>query len=102
MKKLDLEAELFMLVLNLQEDKNKKYDGSFPKDYHITYVFENDEEYKEYFFNNGVYDEELIEYCKLKTTRKGTVLALKGICNHYINICNDYPKSKKNRHKNRR
>ncbi len=84
-RKIDMEAKLFMFVLHLKEDKNKKY-SSVEGDKHITYLFDSYDEFKSYFVNNGFPDisKDVLELCRMKTTKKGTVIALKGICDHAI------------------
>lgn len=50
------------------------------------YIFENYDDYCSYFVDTGIdnINDELLETCKLKTTKKGKVLALKGLCDYTI------------------
>ena len=82
---IDFEASLFMHILKLKEEKNKYY-SLIECDPHIAYVFKNFEEYKSYFNENGFpdIDEDLLNICRMKTTSSGSVIALKGICDHAI------------------
>lgn len=84
-KKIDIEAELFVILLGLKEEKNKTF--SFNDcDRNIVYLFENVEEYKNYFVLNGFVNinDDILKICKMKTTKKGTVIALKGLCDYAI------------------
>jgi len=84
-KKIDIEAKLFMSVLHLKEQKNKKY-SSEECEKNIAYVFDDHDSFKSYFEINGFADisEDLLELCRMKTTKKGTVISLKGLCDHAI------------------
>ena len=83
--KVDIEAKLFMFVLHLKEEKNKKYSNE-ESEKNIAYIFDNYDEFKSYFEVNGFHDisEDLLETCRMKTTRKGTIIALKGLCDYAI------------------
>lgn len=83
--KVDLEAGLFIFVLHLKEEKNKKYSNE-ECEKNIAYLFDNYDEFKSYFKVNGFPDisEDLLETCRMKTTRKGTIIALKGLCDYAI------------------
>lgn len=83
--KIDIEARLFMFVLHLKEEKNKKYSND-ECEKNIAYLFDNYEEFKFYFEANGfpTISENLLETCRMKTTRKGTIIALKGLCDYAI------------------
>lgn len=85
-KKFDIEAQLFMFILRLKEEKNKEYSIG-ECDRHIAYVFEDYEEFRNYFINNGctrAYDDDFLSLCRMKTTRKGSIIALKGLCDYAI------------------
>ena len=85
-KNLDIEAWLFMYVLKLKEEKNKEYSVD-ECDSQIAYKFEDYEDFRNYFINNGciqAYDDEFLSICKMKTTKKGTIIALKGLCDYAI------------------
>ncbi len=84
-KKIDIEAKLFIALLRLKEEKNKKYStGECEKN--IVYLFDNYDEFKAYFELNGFTNisEDLLEICRMKTTKKGTIVALKGLCDYTI------------------
>lgn len=84
-KKRDIEAKLFMLILHLKEEKKKEY--SFEEcEKRIAYVFNNYDEFKSYFVNNGFADisGDLLELCRMQTTRQGTIIALKALCDYTI------------------
>jgi len=88
-KKRDIEAKLFMALLHLKEEKNKNY--SFEEcEKNIVYLFDNYDEFKSYFELNDFadIDKYLLELCRMKTTKKGTIIALKGLCDHAIRIHN--------------
>ena len=82
---IDIEAILFMRILNLKEEKNKEY-SSLECDNNIAYIFNDYNEYKDYFIKNDfdTINDELLKLCKMKTTKKGSVIALKGLCDHTI------------------
>lgn len=84
-KKIDVEAKIFMALLHLKEEKNKKYSIE-ECEINIVYLFDNYDEFKSYFELNGFTDinKDLIELCRMKTTKKGTIIALKGLCDHAI------------------
>lgn len=86
MKKIDIEAILDMIILNLKEEKNREYSPDF-SDKHTVYLFANSEELKAYFRENGVDDinNQLLDLCVLKKTKLGTIISLKEICDHTIN-----------------
>ena len=84
-KNVDMEAKMFMFVLHLKEEKNKKY--SIGKcETNVAYLFDDYNEFKTYFEVNGCVnlDKDLLELCRIKTTRKGTIIALKGLCDYVI------------------
>lgn len=82
---VDIEAKLYMFILNLKEEKNKKYSID-ECDEHIVYLFDNYEELKSYFIKNGISDinSELLDLCIMKKTKQGTIISLKGLCDHTI------------------
>ena len=85
-RKFDIEAQLFMHILKLKEEKNKEYSLD-ECDYHTVYKFEGYEDFRNYFINNGctlAYDDEFLSFCKVKTTKKGSIIALKGLCDYAI------------------
>ena len=83
--KRDLEAKLFMALLHLKEEKNKKY-SVYECQTNIAYLFNDYEEFKSYFELNGFGDisDNLLELCRMKTTKKGTIIALKRLCDYAI------------------
>lgn len=86
MKNLDLEAKLFMYILRLKEEKEKKY-SSDECEHNIAYVFENYKSFENYFISNGVepaYTYGICDLCKMKRTKKGSIIALKGLCDYSI------------------
>ena len=84
-KKIDIEAKLFMVLLNLKEEKNKNYSIE-ECEKNIAYLFDNYDEFKSYFELNGfaAINKDLLELCRMRTTKKGTIIALKGLCDHVI------------------
>ena len=85
-KKRDLTAELLIRRLRVKVEENKQYSAEdcYPW---IVYVFENEEEYENYFISNGApiaVNEEILSLCKLTSTRKGTVIAYKVLCDRAI------------------
>ena len=84
-KKIDIAARLFMYILHLKEEKNKKYSIE-ECEKNIAYLFDSYDEFKSYFETNGFpgISEDLLETCRMKTTRKGTIIALKALCDYAI------------------
>lgn len=84
-KKIDIEARIFMNLLHLKEEENKKYSIE-ECEKNIAYLLDSYEEFKFYFQINGFPDinEDLLETCRMKTTRKGTIIALKVLCDYVI------------------
>ena len=85
-KKFDIEAQLFLFILGLKEEKNKEYSIDECA-HHIAYIFKDYEEFRSYFINNGctrAYDDDFLSLCRMKTTRKGSIIALKGLCDYAI------------------
>lgn len=83
--KEDLEAKLIMLFSPFIEEENKRYSEEKCAR-NIVYLFKDNIEFTEYFIKNGVDDisKDLLELCKKKTTKKGTIIALKYLCDHII------------------
>lgn len=87
MKKVDIEALMFMFMLNMKEEKKKEYSRSDECDVHKAYVFESYEEFENYFLNNGIikiYDDVLLKLCVMKETKKGNIISMKKLCDHTI------------------
>ena len=82
---IDIEARVFMFILCLKEEKNKKYSID-ECDKNIAYLFKNYDELKSYFIKNGVVDinKEILDLCIMKKTKRGTIISLKGLCDHTI------------------
>lgn len=83
--KIDIEAYLFLTLFHLKEEKNKEYSAELCKK-NIAYLFDDYDEFKNYFYQNGISDisDEIFDLSIIKTTRKGTIIALKGLCDHII------------------
>lgn len=81
----DLEAKLLMFTLNLKEEKNKEY-APVKSDKNIVYLFQDSHEFEKYFIENGINDinKELLVLCQVKTTKKGTIIASKNLCDYII------------------
>lgn len=81
----DLHAKLLILFSSYIEENNKLYtEEDCAKN--IIYLFKDYTEFTEYFQKNGVNDinHDLLELCKKKTTKKGTIIASKYLCDHII------------------
>lgn len=90
MKKLDMEALIYLLILNMKEEKSKEYSKSKNCDEHKAYVFNGYEEFKDYFINNriiSIYNDSLLQLCIMKQTKKGTIISMKKLCDHTIEKC---------------
>ncbi len=75
----------FMSALNLKEQKNKIYSAE-ECEKNIVYVFNNNDEFESYFIQNGIEDisRQVLNLCKMKSTKKGTIIALKALCDRTI------------------
>ena len=84
-KKIDIEAIVFMRMLGLVEEKNKEY-SSVECPQNIAYIFDNTDDFKNYFISNSVENigEDILALCKMRTTKKGSIIALKGLCDRTI------------------
>ena len=85
MRKFDLEAKLYIDILKLKEIKKKKYSDDCETN--CAYVFDSYDNFRNYFLENGCkfgYDDEIISQCKMKTTKRGSIIALKKLCDHVI------------------
>lgn len=93
----DLEAKLYMFTLGLKEEKNKEF--SFEEcERNIAYIFNNYEEFKSYFLENGIdsFDSDIFNSCIMKITKKGTIISLKSLCDLAIKKYKTYISSNKN------
>ena len=82
----DLEATLFIWFQELNVEEKKEYTETVKEDCSTVYVFNDYDEFENYFNQYGIHNKEIINTCKLKTTRKGTIIALKGICDYAIKV----------------
>ena len=82
---MDIEAKIYLFINGLYETKNKEYSNS-DCSYNLAYIFNSFEEYKSYFTNNGYknIDNYILNICSIKITKKGSVIALKGLCDYVI------------------
>ena len=82
---IDGEAIVFLWIFKLKHEKEKKYSNIECK-HNIAYIFENEKEFRNYFISNGFIDieENILRCCRMKTTKKGSIIALKGLCDHAI------------------
>ena len=85
MKRIDIEAILYLHHLKLIRVENKEYSAD-ECNKNIVYLFENCEELKAYFEENGISDINtyLLDLCILKKTKKGTIISPKVICDYTI------------------
>ncbi len=83
---IDLEAKAYMFILGMKEEQEKEYTDFSETSLKSAYVFKNNEDFKKYFVNNGAVDisDEILNLCKLKTTNKGSVIAMKKLCDSTI------------------
>lgn len=91
--KLDLGSKLFLSTVHANvidhikvEKNNEKLELTIDKiNKHDVYIFENNEEYKNYFLMYlDKIDEELIEKAIIRICKKGQIIAFKGICEYII------------------
>ena len=83
--KFDLDVLFLTCMLNLKEEKLKQY-STDKCDEHTVYVFSVYDEYKGYFISNNYQDvsDEILLQCKMLTTKKGSIIAIKGLCDYAI------------------
>lgn len=83
--KIDIEAKLFIFILHLKEEKNQEYSIE-DCETKLVYLFDNYDEFRSYFVTNGFSNisENLLEICTMKKTKKGTIIALKRLCDYAI------------------
>lgn len=83
---IDLEAKAYMFILGMKEEQEKEYTDFSETPLKSAYVFKNNEEFKEYFVNNGAVDvsDGVLDLCKMKTTTKGSIVAMKKLCDRTI------------------
>lgn len=83
---IDLEAKDYMFILGMKEEQEKEYTDFSETSVKSVYVFKNNEDFKNYFVNNGAVDisDEILNLCKLKTTNKGSIITMKKLCDSTI------------------
>ncbi len=89
----NIEIKIIKFLYNLKEEKIKEYtEGKI--DDNIIYIFNNNNEYIEYFIKNGMNEvnNDIIETCKFKKVRNGKIICLKGLCDHFISENNKVKK----------
>lgn len=84
-KKRDFEARLFIELAHLKVDKTKTYSQEECPN-NIVYIFDDYDEFKNYFVKNNFDNitNSLLNLCIIRTTKKGTIIAFKGLCDHII------------------
>ena len=82
---VDIELSLYKYLLKLKEEVKKEYNKEECSANHV-YIFDNMDEFRNYFISNGVVDidDDILGLCKIKTSKKGRIVAFKGLCDHYI------------------
>ena len=90
MEKIDIEVLLYLFIMEMKEEKKKEYSKSENCKANKAYVFNDYEEFKNYFIYNGIisiYDDSLLEQCILKQTKKGLIICMKKSCDQLIEKC---------------
>lgn len=82
---MDLELKMTMYVYGLEQAKEIKYTVDDCNS-NLVYVFDNYEEYKNYFITNGLtrLNKGLLDMCIYKKTSKGKIITRKIICDSII------------------
>lgn len=96
-KNLDIRAKLFINLLHLKVEEEKKYSHE-ECELDIVYVFNNYDEFKCYFIENGIDDEidnKILDLCIMMTTRRGIIIAMKRLCDDLIRKYNKLTDKKK-------
>lgn len=80
-----MDAIFFIFMLKLRHEKNIEYTERY-NDYTKAYIFDDRTQFEGYFINNGYEDisNEVLESCCMLTTKKGSVVALKALCDYTI------------------
>ncbi len=84
MSRLDLKTKLFLSITNVVIEKKHEYTiGKVPSN--VAYVFDSYEEFKKYFqFYLPDVPEEVINLAIYTKSKKGAIIALKGLCDQII------------------
>lgn len=84
MDKLDLKTKLFLFITGATIEKEKKYTIKKVKT-NVVYIFDSYDEFKNYFseYLNDV-KEDVINLAIYTQSKKGAIVALKGLCDHII------------------
>lgn len=84
MSKLDLKTKLFLYITGATIEKEKKYTMRSVAE-NVVYIFDSYDEFKNYFneYVNGV-KEDVINSAIYTRSKKGAIVAFKGLCDHII------------------
>ena len=87
MVKVDLKTKYFLKNKKLKECFVKKYDESL-HDESLYYVFNNYDEFKSYFIENGCIEtnNDVLDLCIIFNMKDGRIIALKGLCDYVISF----------------
>lgn len=84
MGKLDLKTKRFLFITGATIEKEKKYTIKRIEK-NVVYIFDSYEEFKNYFFEYvDEVKEDVINLAIYTTSKKGAIVALKGLCDHII------------------
>ena len=84
MGKLDLKPNLFLFVTGVTIEKEKKYTIKRIEN-NVVYIFDSYDEFKNYFSKYvKEVKEDVINQAIYTKSKKGAVVALKGLCDHII------------------
>ena len=84
----DFNAFTYMWFLRL-----KKAKSPFDSNINSVYMFSDNDEYIKYFADRGCGDisQELLNNCKMKTTKKGTIIAMKLLLDYTVSQLGGVP-----------
>lgn len=95
MNKLDFETRLFLFFTGATIKKEKKYTIEEAK-HNVVYIFDSYDDFIDYFkkyLNEDEINQYIIDKAIYTTSKRGAIVALKGLCDHIITKTNRELKS---------
>lgn len=98
MSKLDFQTWLYLFVTGATIKKEKKYTIEEAK-HNVVYIFDSYDDFIDYFkkyLNEDEINQYIIDKAIYTTSKRGAIVALKGLCDHIITKTNTNRKLKSN------
>lgn len=84
MNTLDIKTKIYLHITGVKEEKAKVYSCNETKS-NVIYVFNNYDEYKNYFLEYiPIIEEDVIDMAIYTRGKNGEIIAFKGLCDHII------------------